>query len=47
MPDSPTEGLTWQSAGIEARMGALMAAASEVGLGISLVSLAGPEPRMV
>jgi PAS domain S-box-containing protein len=47
MPDSPTDGLTWESAGVEARVGALIAAASEAGIGVSLVSLAGPEPRMV
>ncbi|HVZ70830.1 MAG TPA: ATP-binding protein [Polyangia bacterium] len=47
MADRVVEGAKWHSAGVEARMGAFIAAASEVGIAISLVSLAGPEPRMV
>ncbi|MDB4983347.1 MAG: Sensory box histidine kinase/response regulator [Myxococcales bacterium] len=47
MSDRVAEGLTWESTGVEARVGALISAASEVGIAVSLVSLAGPEPRIV
>jgi PAS domain S-box-containing protein len=42
MPDSPTDGLTWESAGVTAPVSALIAAASEAGLGVSLVSMTPP-----
>jgi PAS domain S-box-containing protein len=35
------DGLTWDSAAVEARVGALIAAASEAGIGVSFVSMAG------
>jgi PAS domain S-box-containing protein len=47
MPDSIAEGLTWESAGVEGRMGALVAAASMAGLGVSLISLGDGTPRTV
>jgi PAS domain S-box-containing protein len=48
MPDSPTDGLTWESVGVTAPVSALISAASEAGIGVSLVSLApGVPPRIL
>jgi PAS domain S-box-containing protein len=42
-----TEPLTWESARIEELGGAMIAAASAAGIGVTLVSMEPPEPRVV
>jgi PAS domain S-box-containing protein len=47
MSDRDADQITWESERIEALGGALIAAASAAGIGVSLVSMQPPEPRVV
>src|SRR5262245_13057901 len=47
MSDRDADQMTWESERIEALGGALIAAASAAGIGVSLVSMEPPAPRVV